>query len=66
MAALYDLKVEIDKAIEERKLDSVSTRGKLALQAGFMLSLISPATPDDPDKLDRLKKAAATVLQLKL
>jgi len=66
MAALYDLKVKIDKTIEERKLDGVATRGKIALQTGFLLSLVSASTPDDPVKLDKLKKAAAAVLQLKV
>jgi hypothetical protein len=66
MAALYDLKVKIDKTIEERKLDGVATRGKIALQTGFLLSLVSATTPDDPVKLDKLKKAAVAVLQLKV
>ena len=65
MAALYDLKVKIDKTIEEKKLDGVATRGKIALQTGFLLSLVSATTPDDPVKLDKLKKAATAVLQVK-
>jgi hypothetical protein len=64
MAALYDLKVKIDKTIEEKKLDGVATRGKIALQTGSLLSLVSANTPDDPVKLDKLRKAVAAVLQL--
>ena len=66
MAALYDLKVKIERTIEERKLDAVATKGKIALQTGFLLSLVSPSKPDDPVKFDKLKKAAAAVLQLKI
>jgi hypothetical protein len=66
MAALYDLKVRIEKTIEERKLDGVAIKGKIALQTGFLLSLVSPSSPDDPIKLDKLKKAAVAVLQLKV
>jgi hypothetical protein len=64
MSAIYDLRVKIDKVIADRKLDAAATKGKIALQAGFLLSLISPASPDDPAKLEKLKKAAADILQL--
>jgi hypothetical protein len=66
MGVLYDLRVKIDKTIEERKLDAAATKGKIALQAGFLLSLISAGSPDDPTKVAKLKKAAADVLQLKV
>jgi hypothetical protein len=66
MSAIYDLKVKIDKVIAERKLDAATVRGKIALQTGFLLSLVGPTTPDDAAKLDKLKKAAVDVLQLKV
>lgn len=66
MSALFDLKTKIDKVITERNLDGAAIRGKIALQAGFLLSLVTPATPDDAVKTDKLKKAAEAVLQLKL
>lgn len=66
MSVLYDLRVKIDKTIDERKLDAAATRGKIALQTGFLLSLISPTSPDDPAKLEKLKKAAADILQLRI
>lgn len=66
MGVLYDLTVQIDKAIEQRKLDASATRGKIALQAGFMLSFISPTTPDDPAKIEKLKKAVASVMKVNL
>lgn len=66
MSVLYDLRLKIDKTIEERKLDASATRGKIALQAGFLLSLVSASSPDDPAKIEKLKKAAADVLQLRV
>ncbi len=65
MSVLLDLKTKIDKAIGDKKLDGPAVRGKIALQAGFLLSLITPATPDDPVKIDKLKKAAESVMQMK-
>ena len=66
MGLLFDLKTKIDKTIADKKLDGATVRGKIALQTGFLLSLVGATTPDDPVKLDKLKKAAADVLQLKL
>ena len=66
MSVLYDLKTRIDKTIDEKKLDGSAVRGKIALQAGFLLSLIAPSSPDDPVKIAKLKKAAESVMQLKL
>lgn len=37
MAALYELKVKIEKTIEERKMDLVATRGRLHCRPGCEL-----------------------------
>lgn len=66
MSVLNDLKTKIEKAITDKKLDGSAVRGKIALQAGFLVSLITPTTPDDPAKIDKLRKAAESVLQIKL
>ncbi len=66
MGVLFDLKSKIDKVITDKNLDGAAVRGKIALQAGFLLSLVGPTTPDDAGKLDKLKKAAESVLQVKL
>jgi len=63
---LYDLRAKIEKVIEDRKLDPSTVRGKLTLQTGFLVSLVTPSTPDDATKIEKLKKAAADVLQLRL
>jgi hypothetical protein len=66
MGMLYDLRSKIEKVIEDRKLDASTVRGKITLQTGFLISLVTAATPDDSAKIEKLKKAAADVLQLKL
>ena len=64
MGTLYDLRMQVDKAIETRNLDRISTRGAVGLEAGFLLSLVGPSTPDDPGKIEALRKAASKILQM--
>lgn len=66
MGKLYDARLEIERVIAERKLDSAKTLGALGLRSGMLLFLIKAETPDDPVKLEKLKKAAADLLQIKL
>jgi hypothetical protein len=65
MGVLNDLKSKIDKHIEEKKLDGSVVRGKIGLQTGFLLTLVNASTPDDPTKIEKLRKAAEAVLQVK-
>lgn len=62
MGALYDVKLSIEQAINAKKLDVAKTNGSIALKAGVLLALVSPSTPDDPVKLQRLRTAAKEVL----
>ncbi len=62
MGALYAAKLEIERAIAEAKLDPQLTLGKIALESGILLALITAATPDDAEKLSKLERAAAGVL----
>jgi hypothetical protein len=66
MGRLNDMKTKIEKTITDRKLDGAAIRGKIALQTGFILSLVNASSPDDPAKVEKLKKAAEAVLQLAL
>jgi len=66
MGVLYDLRVKIEKNIQDRKLDAATFKGKIALQTGFLFSLISPNSPYDAVKVEKLRKAAADILQLKV
>jgi predicted regulator of Ras-like GTPase activity (Roadblock/LC7/MglB family) len=60
--SLHALVQRIDAVIERRKLDPFDTRGAIALQAGFGLGFIDAETPDDAEKLSRLRAAASAVL----
>jgi predicted regulator of Ras-like GTPase activity (Roadblock/LC7/MglB family) len=60
--SLHALVQRIDAVIERRKLDPFDTRGAIALQAGFGLGFIDAGTPDDAEKLSRLRAAASAVL----
>jgi hypothetical protein len=66
MGVLNDIKVRIDRVIEEKKLDGAVIRGKLALKTGFLLAIVNASTPDDPVKVAKLKSAAAEILNLKV
>jgi hypothetical protein len=55
MGILYDMVSEINRAIESQKLDFFETRGRIALKSGVVLSLIRPDTPDDLQKIEKLK-----------
>jgi hypothetical protein len=62
MGKLYDEVARIEQAIAARKVDVYRTKGRIALKAGFPLLSIRPETPDDADKLARLRAAAREVL----
>lgn len=66
MGQLYDIKQKIESIIDAKNLDAVKTKGQIGLKAGFMLAFISPSTPDDNAKLDKLKVAAREVLNVSL
>ena len=66
MGILYDHAVKIEQHIESNGLDVFKTRGALAMRSGFIISLIKPDDPDDPMKIELLRKAAEEVLGLRL
>lgn len=59
---LHALVERINGVIERKKLDPFGTRGEIAIQAGFGLGFIDAETPDDPERLAKLRAAAAAVL----
>lgn len=61
-AQLYAAVQRINAAIERRKLDPFKVRGEIAMRAGFGLGFIDADTPDDAEKLSKLKAAATAVL----
>jgi hypothetical protein len=62
MGQMYDTVMAIQKAIERRGLDAVTTRGSIGLKSGVLLALVKPDTPDDAAKIERFKAAAKDVL----
>ncbi len=61
-AKLYEAVQRIDALIQRRGLDAFKVRGEIALKAGFGLGFIDADTPDDAEKLTKLRSAAAAVL----
>jgi hypothetical protein len=66
MGQLYDAKVELEKIIEQKKLNGAETKGKLSLKSGLLLALIRPDTPDDDARLDRLRTAVRQLLDVEI
>lgn len=63
---LYEHAQKIEEHIQSSGLDVIKTRGALAMKSGFIISLIKPDDPDDPTKIEALRKAAEEVLGLRL
>ena len=66
MGQLFDGRCRLDQLIHERKLDPIHIYGEVGLKAGMLVSLIKSSTPDDPAKLQKLRKAAEDVLHVPL
>jgi len=60
---LYDAVQEIDRVCYARGLDVVRVKGQISMECGFFLAIIFPSTPDDPEKLDRLRKVTSQILE---
>ncbi|MHB1341829.1 MAG: hypothetical protein ACYC77_10145 [Coriobacteriia bacterium] len=60
---LYDLCRKVTEELERRHADDpmglVLAKGGLARQTGFLASLVTGSDPDDPEKIVRLREAAA-------
>jgi hypothetical protein len=62
MGKLYDAVKTLDRLIDEAGLDSMRTRGLIGMKAGFFLVMVTPDSPDDPQRLEALRQAASEVL----
>jgi hypothetical protein len=63
---LYNYAQQIEQHIQRNNLDVFKTRGAIAMRVGFIITLVNPDDPDDPDKVAALKTAAEDVLGLRL
>lgn len=66
MGRLYDSCNRVQEFIERQGLDVFRTRGELAMRCGFLITLIKPDDPDDPQKIRALEDAARDLLGLTL
>ncbi|MGA2736210.1 MAG: hypothetical protein ABSG65_02045 [Bryobacteraceae bacterium] len=66
MGQLFDSRCKLDQLIADRKLDKINVYGEIGLKAGFLVSLIKSATPDDQAKLMKFRKAAQETLHTEL
>lgn len=66
MGKLYEYRERIQQHIEQQGLDVFKTRGELAIKCGFLITLVSPDEPDDPQKVQALRQAAKELLGLTL
>ncbi len=66
MGQLSDAVRAVEQVISRRGLDDFKTKGLISMQAGFFLSIVSPDTTDDPERLASLRRAAEDVLGEKM
>jgi len=66
MGKLFDAKQKLEKAVAERNLNKSEVLGKVSLKSGVMLALIGPATPDDANKLEKLRNVALSLYKIEL
>jgi hypothetical protein len=59
---LYDAVQRVDEEIARQGLDPVKTRGEIAINAGFLLALVTPDDPDDAARIEKLREACKEVL----
>jgi len=66
LGKLYDGCQEVLQEIDRQGLDLFKTRGALALETGFLVSMVGPDDPDDAARIELLKMAARDVLGMSL
>jgi len=66
MGQLSRMVWDIEALIARKGLDEFMTKGRISANAGFVLSLVDERTPDDPDKIQRLRDAVLLVTDEKI
>jgi uncharacterized protein YqgV (UPF0045/DUF77 family) len=61
MGQLFELSKKIDEIISKKGLDRMVTRGKIGLKSGVLMAF-NERTPDDPEKIRKIKEAVKEVL----
>lgn len=65
MGQLFELSKQIDEIISQKGLDRMITRGKIGLKSGVLM-VFNEKTPDDNEKLRKIKEAAKEILGVAL
>jgi len=60
--ALHTLVQRVDARLARSGADRFKLRGQIAIKAGFALDLVDAGTPDDPERLAKLRAAVSAVL----
>lgn len=60
--ALHELVQRVDARLAQSGADRFKLRGQIAMKAGFTLDLVDAGTPDDPERLAKLRAAVIAVL----
>jgi hypothetical protein len=66
MGQLHEAVERIEAVIAMKGLDRFRTRGVIGLEAGLTIGFITPETPDDDDKLARLRQATREILGVRI
>lgn len=61
MGQLYELSEKINEIIDRKGLDKMVTRGKIGLKSGVLM-VFREGTPEDPEKIAKIKAATKEVL----
>jgi hypothetical protein len=66
MGKVYDYCQKIQEHIDASGQDVYKARGAVALRVGFLITLVKPTDPDDPERIEALKSAAKDLFGLSL
>lgn len=65
MGQLFEISKKIDDVISQKKMDRLTTRGKIGLKSGVLMAF-TEQTPDDAVKSQKIKAAAREILGVDL
>ncbi len=65
MGLLFELSKKIDEIISQKGMDRPTTRGKIGLKSGVLMSF-NEKTPDDAEKMRKIKEAVKEILGEKI
>jgi uncharacterized protein YqgV (UPF0045/DUF77 family) len=61
MGQIFELSKKIDEIISKKGMDIMVTRGKIGIRSGVLMSF-NEKTPDNPERIRKIKEAVKEVL----